>query len=118
MDFSRLAGRIAVDKTSKKLGKIIRIDDLPGKTIKRLKPYAMVYVYRLFKPDIVIPLDIDLLKKEEGYYVWFDILKIDFDKMTKQQSSVNSTRKTYGLFTDAPGSVKHPMIQPRNKRRE
>ena len=118
MDFSRLAGRIAVDKNSKKLGKIIRIDDLPGKTIKRLKPYAMVYVYRLLRPDIVIPLDIDLLIKEEGYYVWFDILKADFDKKTKQQASVKGARKTYGLFAEAPGAVKHPMIQPRNRRKE
>jgi len=37
MDFKQLAGCIVADKNSKKLGKIIRIDNLTGKTVKKLK---------------------------------------------------------------------------------
>lgn len=118
MEFSRLAGKTAADKNSDKLGKIIQIENLPGKTIKKLKPHAIVLVRRMFKSDVVIPLDIDLLIKDEGYYAWFDVLKEDFDKDVKQQRAVKGVRETYGKFVDAPGNIKYPMKLPRNRRKE
>jgi len=118
MDFKHLAGSIAADKNSKKLGKIIRIDNLPGKTTKKLKPYAIIIVHRIFSKDVVIPLDLELLMKVEREYVWFDILKKDFDEIAKQQQSVEKVREVYGKFVAPGGNVKTPMYLPRNERKD
>ena len=118
MDVSRLAGKIAADKDSRKLGKIDRIEQLTGKTVKKLKPYAMVIVHRVLKPDVVIPLDVELILKVNDQYAWFEITKEEFDKEVKNQRAVKEIRETYGKFVAPPGRVKTPMNLPRNTRKE
>lgn len=118
MDTSRLAGKIAADKNSNKLGKIIRVEKIVGKTIKKLKPHAFILVHRIFKRDAIIPIETDLVTKIADQFVWFDISKEDFDKLVRDQRAVKETREIYGKFVDAPGNIKVPMNLPRNRRKE
>ncbi len=117
MDYKRLAGCIAADKNSTKLGKIIRIENLLGKTVKTTKPHALILIHRIFKRDVVIPLDLELLVKIEREYVWFDILKKDFDKLAKRQQAIEEVREDYGKFIEPAGNIKVPMNLPRNERK-
>ena len=79
MAYSRIVSKIAVDKDSIKLGKIIRIDELLGKTIKKYKPYAMIFVKKRFrKKGVVVPIDVERIIKVGGQYVIFDIFLLFF----------------------------------------
>ena len=58
VDYSILIAKMALDKNSLKLGKIINITDLPGKTIKKLKPYVVIQVKQGFlKKPITINIE-------------------------------------------------------------
>ncbi len=96
MDYSRIVSKIAVDKDSITLGKIIRIDELLGKTIKKYKPYAMIIVKKRFKKKgLVVPIDVERIVKVGGQYVWFDILKEEFDEQVKTAKTIQTVRETY-----------------------
>lgn len=69
MDYKRLISKIAADKDSKALGKIIRIDKLLGKTAKVYKPHIMILVERRFKKAIIVPINAEKFVKFEGQYV-------------------------------------------------
>ncbi len=83
MDYTRLLSRIAADKDSNRLGKIVRIENLIGKTIKKYKPYAMILVRKYFKKDVLVPVDVEKLIKVEGTYAWFNIKIEEFDEVVK-----------------------------------
>jgi len=91
----RLISKIAADKNSRKLGTIVKIEKLLGKTIKKYKPYAMILVRRRFKKDVVVPIDIKKIVKVGGQYVWFDILKEEFDVEAKTAALIQTERETY-----------------------
>lgn len=96
MDYSRIVSKIAVDKDSIELGKIIRIDELLGKTIKKYKPYAMIIVKKRFKKKgLVVPIDVERIIKVGGQYVWFDILKEEFDEQVKTAKVIKTQREIY-----------------------
>ncbi|MGC9778130.1 MAG: hypothetical protein HZR80_02695 [Candidatus Heimdallarchaeota archaeon] len=95
MDYSRLISKIASDKNSTKLGKIVRIEKLLGKTIKKNKPYAMILVRKRFKKDVVVPIDVEKIVKMGGQYVWFDILKEEFDAKVKTAVLIQTEREIY-----------------------
>ncbi len=95
MDFSRLISKIAVDENSNKLGKIVKIEKLLGKTIKKYKPHAMILVRKRFKKTVVVPIDVEKIVKVGGQYVWFDILKEEFDAEVKTAVLVQTVRETY-----------------------
>ncbi len=99
MDYSRLISRIAADKDSNRLGKIVRIESLIGKTIKKYKPFAMVLVRKYFKKDVLVPIDVEKLIKVEGTYAWFNITKVEFDKEVKRLREIKTERDIY------PGDV-------------
>ncbi|TET33124.1 MAG: hypothetical protein E3J70_00100 [Candidatus Heimdallarchaeota archaeon] len=99
MDYSRLISRIAADKDSNRLGKIVRIESLIGKTVKKYKPYAMILVRKYFKKDVLVPVDVDKLIKVEGTYAWFNITKVEFDKEVKRLREIKTERDIY------PGDV-------------
>ena len=80
MDYSRIVSKIAVDKDSIRLGKIIRIDELLGKTIKK---------------GVVVPIDVERITKVGGQYVWFDILKEEFDEQVKTAKTIQTQREIY-----------------------
>jgi len=96
MDYSRTVSKIAVDKDSIKLGKIIRIEKLLGKTIKKYKPYAIILVKKRFKKKgVVVPIDVEKIVKVGGQYVWLDILKEEFDEQVKTAKTIQTQRETY-----------------------
>jgi len=99
MDYSRLISRIAADKDSNRLGKIVRIESLIGKTVKKYKPYAMILVRKYFKKDVLVPVDVDKLIKVEGTYAWFNITKEEFDEEVKRLREIKTERDIY------PGDV-------------
>ncbi len=99
MDYSRLISRIAADKDSNRLGKIVKIESLIGKTVKKYKPFAMVLARKYFKKDVLVPLDVEKLIKVEGTYAWFNITKEDFDEEVKRLREIKTERDIY------PGDV-------------
>jgi hypothetical protein len=102
MDYSRIVSKIAVDKDNITLGKIIRIDELLGKTIKKYKPYAMIIVKKRFRrKDVIVPIDVEKIVKVGGQYVWFDILKEEFDEQVKTAKAIQTVR---GIYTGTLGS--------------
>ena len=105
MKYDYLISKIASDKDNQKLGKIIRIDDLVGKTIKKIKPHAMILYQKRFKRDVIVPVDIDKMIKTEGGYVWFDILKDDFVSEAERLLQIKSETELYsGHISDIGGT--------------
>ncbi len=99
MDYSRLISRIAADKDSNMLGKIIRVEDLIGKTVKKFKPFVLVRVRKSFRKDIIVPIEAERLLKVEGGYAWFNITKKEFDEEVRRLREIKTERDIY------PGDV-------------
>ena len=115
MSYKRLIAKIAADKESKKLGKIIRIDKLPGKTIKKYNPYAMILVNKRFRKSLIIPIEADKVIKIEGTYAWFDILKEDFDAEVKRIKETKIEREIYhGQLSTGPSKGTLRSFDPYN----
>ena len=106
MKYNYLISKIASDKNNQKLGKIVRIDDLVGKTIKKLKPHAMILYQKRFKRDIVVPIDIDKMIKTERGYVWFNILKEDFVSEAERLLQIKSEAEHYSGHISEIGGTK------------
>ncbi len=95
MKFSYLVGKLAADKNSQKLGKIIGIRKLPRKSrlVKDgpedvLVEHLIINVHRLFKKDIGIPVDSEKILKVEGNFVWLDFPKEDFKETIKEGKEI------------------------------
>lgn len=86
--------KIACDKNGNKLGKIIRVENLPGKTIKKDIPYAIIHVIKPLRLDVKIPVELKKELKTDGEYVWFNINKNDFDDEVKKQRAIQRHMKT------------------------
>ncbi|MHA1185774.1 MAG: hypothetical protein ACTSSK_02700 [Candidatus Heimdallarchaeota archaeon] len=95
MDNKKLISKIAADKDSKALGKIIRIEQLLGKTIKIKKPHALIFVRRFLRNDVLVPILVEKITKIEGQYVWFDITKEAFTELLKQAAAIKTEREIY-----------------------
>ena len=98
MNYSNFISKTASDKNGEKLGKIIRIEDLTGKTIKKLKPYAIIQVKRLLQRVIHVPIDLEKVLKEQEGQVLFDISKEDFDEEIKRMKILRKERETYDEY--------------------
>ncbi|NHJ32345.1 MAG: hypothetical protein FK732_05750 [Asgard group archaeon] len=95
MDYKILISKIAVDKENEKLGKIIRIDELIGKTIKKYIPYAMIQIKIGFRKKLVVPIEAKKAVKVEGAIVQFDLLKKDFDEIAERIRLSKEEREKY-----------------------
>ena len=95
MDYKRIISKIAVDKENKKLGKIIRIDKLPGKTKKVDIPYAMIQVKKIFQKKLVVPIEVKKAVKVDDSLVYFDILKKDFNEIADRIKREKDIREKY-----------------------
>ncbi len=84
MEELKLVGKIAADKESKKLGRIIKIENIEDQKTKIPKPNVLVLVSKPFRKDIVILIEVSKLLREEAEYVWFDIFKKDFDQEVRE----------------------------------
>ncbi len=107
MSNERLLRKTAVDKNKKKLGPIVRIEDLLGKTIKKAVPHAMVLVKKIFKGEIHVPIEIKKVIEVTDQLVSFNILKTDFDKeaeklrIIKKQREFEESKSPYEYRTRA-----------------
>ncbi|HUT81405.1 MAG TPA: hypothetical protein VMZ29_09410 [Candidatus Bathyarchaeia archaeon] len=79
-----LVGKIAADKHSRKLGKIIKIEQIPDKKTKINKTHVLILVKNFLRKDVVILIEIEKLQKTDDFYAWFDILKEDFDQEVRE----------------------------------
>ena len=95
LNYSNLILKNALDKNGEKLGKIIRIENLTGKTIKKPKPYAIVQVKRFLRRKISIPIDLEKVFEEQEGQVLFDISKEDFVAEIKRMEVLRKERETY-----------------------
>ncbi|MCK5045778.1 MAG: hypothetical protein KAS22_04310 [Candidatus Heimdallarchaeota archaeon] len=86
--------RIAVDKNGGKLGKIIRIEHLPGKTVKKDVPYAIIHVIKALRREVKIPIELSKRLKVEEEFIWFDINKSDFDDEVRKQRAIQKHLKS------------------------
>ena len=80
IDSRLLVGKIAADKDSRKLDKIIRIELMPGKTVKKNIPYTMILVSQPLKNDVIVPIEAEKVIKYDIQYAWFDITKKVFEE--------------------------------------
>jgi hypothetical protein len=93
VDQSKLLYKIALSSDNKKLGRIIRFDKTPGKTIKKLEPIAILQVVRAFKSDINIAIELNLLNRIEEQYARFKITRKEFDQIVKIQRRIRRDRE-------------------------
>ncbi|MFW9922597.1 MAG: hypothetical protein ACFFDW_04820 [Candidatus Thorarchaeota archaeon] len=94
MESEKIVGKIAADKNSRRLGRIIKIETIPDEKTKIPKTYALILVKKIFRQDIVILLELEKILKSDVEYVWFDILKEDFEQ------EVLETRALMDLYKD------------------
>lgn len=92
MENKKLIGLVAADKENKKLGKIIKIEDIKDEKTKIPKSYALILVKNFLRSDVVVLMEISKLLKLDSYYAWFDILKKDF------MQEANETRALMHLY--------------------
>jgi len=94
MDFQKLVGKIAADKNSKRLGKIIKIEKIQDQKTKIWKEKILILVHNIFRKDAVILVDAEKLLKAEETYALFDLEKEDFEQ------EVRETRALMRLYKD------------------
>lgn len=94
MDLQKLVGKIAADKNSKRLGKIIKIEKIQDQKTKIWKEKILILVHNIFRKDAVILVDAEKLLKAEETYALFDLEKEDFEQ------EVRETRALIRLYKD------------------
>ncbi len=94
MDLQKLVGKIAADKNSKRLGKIIKIEKIQDQKTKIWKEKILILVHNIFRKDVVILVEAEKLLKAEETYALFDLEKEDFEQ------EVRETRALIRLYKD------------------
>jgi hypothetical protein len=94
MEYEKLIGRIAADKDSRKLGKIVKIEKIQDRKTKILKPHVLIKVRKIFRQDIIVVVDATKILKSDDFHVWFDITKDEFE------TEVRETRALMYLYSD------------------
>lgn len=84
MNEQKLVGKIAADINSRKLGKIVNVEKIQNQKTRIWNEYALIFVKKFLKKDVVILIDVEKIIKIEDFYVWFDILKEVFDQEVKE----------------------------------
>ena len=94
-NYRELIGKKAFSEENELLGKITRIDKLPGKTIKKIKPYIIIQIRRFLNKNLHIPIDLDLLKEVSNGKVILKISKKDFDKEKERVERIMIERESF-----------------------
>ena len=121
MNYSNIISKTASDRNGVKLGKIIRIENLIGKTIKKPKPYAIVQVKRFLRREIHAPIDLEKVFEEQEDQVLFDISKEDFDAEIKRVKILRKERETYDGFVPLGSNMYmhgNPDMRPKPRRKK
>jgi len=94
MDHQELVGKIAADKSSKRLGKIIKIEKIQDQKTKIWKEMILILVHNIFRKDVVILVEVEKLLNAEETFALFDLEKEDFEQ------EVRETRALMRLYKD------------------
>lgn len=119
-------GKIAKDKKGRKLGKIVKIEDLTGKTIKKEIPHAMIRVRKFMKEDILVPIELGKIIEIKNNAVLFELLKEEFDKevakirLLREQQELYDGKSPLGYDAKvrsylSPMAGKLPEVKSRKK---
>ena len=115
MDNATILGKQAVSKDHILLGKIIRVDHLVGKTVKKRKPFAIVRVRRLFKKKFLVPIDMDKFVEAKAKDVYFDITHKEFDEEMKRIEKLKIVRESYSEYPNVSIRVNTGVRIPRKR---
>ncbi len=86
MSKAQLISRFAADKSNKRMGRIIRIDDFPVEGSKDLTPHLIILVSKFLKKDRFVPIEVSKITKTEDNFVWLDITTEEFEELLKLSS--------------------------------
>ncbi len=98
MTYKYLISKIAADKEGNKLGKIINLEKMPGKTIKKMIPYLIIRFQKRFKKDVIVAIEAEKVIESKGSYVIIDISKEEFDLEVDRARITQLDRETYKGF--------------------
>jgi len=84
IDWDKLAGKIAADKQSKKLGKVMKVEMIQDKKTNLPKPYLLILVKKFLQDDIVIVIDAKKILRTDDFHVWLDLFKEDFEQEVRE----------------------------------
>ena len=115
MTNEQLIAKIAKDKKNRKLGKIVKIEQTIGKTVKINKPHAMVLVRKFMQKDILVPVDIEKVIEVKEDEIIFDLLKEEFDE---EVTKIKLLREQQELY-DGKNPISYgaqPRLSPRTGR--
>lgn len=115
MDFKHILGKKAITKDSVYIGKVARIDEMLGKTIKIHKPFAIIKVTRLFKKKLMVPIDLEKFLELKDNYAHFDISHLEFDKEMKRIEKKILIRESYQEYPHASMRM-NPSVKLPKKR--
>jgi len=116
LSYKYLVSKIAADKEGKKLGKIIGLDRMPGKTIKKMIPYLLIRFEKRFRKDVIVPIEAEKVLEAKGSYVWLDILKADFAVEVDRIRKTKLERETYRGYQPykSVGKGGNVLVDPSN----
>ena len=95
-----LISKIVLDRDSKELGLIERIEKMPHLLTKKLVPYLIIRVKISWRKKINIPIDIAQISKVENNKVWLKITKETFTQEVERQIIISQQRDQYRNFVN------------------
>ena len=115
MSYDHILGKKAVTKDSVYIGKVVRIEQMLGKIIKKNKPFAIIRVSRLFKKKIMVPIDMEKFLELKDSYARFDITHLEFDKEMKRIQRTVLVRESYQEMPHSSVRVNTGVRLPRKR---
>jgi len=95
LNFNHILGKKAMTNDSVYIGKVARIEQMLGKTIKKNKPFAIIKVTRLFKKKLMVPIDLEKFLELKDDIARFDISHLEFHKEMKRIQRTILVRESY-----------------------
>lgn len=113
MEKTAILGKTAISKELVSLGKIIRIEQLIGKTIKKMEDHAIIEVRRFLKKNLHVPINCKRILEIKEDKVKIDITHKEFDIECKRIEQVRGVKESYqeypsGSWKDFQGGVRIP----------
>ncbi|HUT80850.1 MAG TPA: hypothetical protein VMZ29_06580 [Candidatus Bathyarchaeia archaeon] len=117
MDYSNLITKLAVDSSNVKLGKIIKVEKLLGKTVKKEELYLIIRFKKFTQKAVYVPIGVNLIS-EVNDFVKIDLSYNDFMEEVKRIKLINmdrNTSKEYIRFREKWFGPGHFMLAPRDR---
>lgn len=124
MEEEQYIGKIAKDEQERKLGTIVKIENITGKTIKKATPHVFIRVRKFMKDDVLVPVELEKIVTIKEDAVIFAMGKEAFEKevakirVEKEQRELYNGKSpiTYGAQPRLSSYAgKRPDIKTRKK---